>query len=307
MHTRFRFVRRYRYVPVRTGLEACNSILFPVYQFYSPENVKIDHIVGNNPVGLLTKKHHLSFSFVSAQSAFEVFRNIPKIISPTARGDSIRVGGFGKSAVQQNPRHSDHSCCTGMLLVPWAASRLLDGGPPTFPRNPKPPICVASPILHGDIWIPIREANMALLKRPCQTNPISFASFLPRSRSLITLCFLKVCFPLHQRRFKILMANFFGRCRFFVLDPKKVWKGHHPKMAHPGFQPFGWPACKGEEAISELEDMKPPGCALQASEKISLVDHYVDGSGRQRIKGNDKLKRSQSYPLGFPDLNWHWF
>ena len=51
--------------------------------------------------------------------------------------------------------------------------------------------------------------------------------------------------------------------------------------------------------------MKPLGCELQASEKIFLVDHYVDGSGRQRIKGNSKLKQSQSYPLGFPDLNWH--
>ena len=39
-------------------------------------------------------------------------------------------------------------------------------------------------------------------------------------------------------------------------------------------------------------------------DKVSLVDRYMDGSGKQRIKGNKNLKMSQSYPLPPPGFAW---
>lgn len=39
-------------------------------------------------------------------------------------------------------------------------------------------------------------------------------------------------------------------------------------------------------------------------EKIALVDRYTDAGGKQRIKGNGNLKKSQSYPLQFLGFGW---
>lgn len=53
-------------------------------------------------------------------------------------------------------------------------------------------------------------------------------------------------------------------------------------------------SCKRE--ISELAQFRP---ATTRVTTVALVDRYLDGSGRMRIKGNKFLKASQSYPLGF--------
>lgn len=52
-----------------------------------------------------------------------------------------------------------------------------------------------------------------------------------------------------------------------------------------------------EESVEELEKFRP--LFQTKKDKVSLVDRYTDGSGRQRIKGNKNLKMSQSYPLPF--------
>lgn len=50
---------------------------------------------------------------------------------------------------------------------------------------------------------------------------------------------------------------------------------------------------QGDVSISQLSDFRPRSSPI---EQVSLVDRYIDGSGRTRIKGNPNLKKSQSYP-----------
>lgn len=50
------------------------------------------------------------------------------------------------------------------------------------------------------------------------------------------------------------------------------------------------------EAIEELAEFSQP---FDRDERIALVEHYHDASGKSRIKGNQMLKGSQSYPRGF--------
>lgn len=52
----------------------------------------------------------------------------------------------------------------------------------------------------------------------------------------------------------------------------------------------------GDSCIEELGEFKRP---FVESERISLVDHYLDSKGQRRIKGNSNLKGSQSYPVPF--------
>lgn len=82
-----------------------------------------------------------------------------------------------------------------------------------------------------------------------------------------------------------------------VLRLMEVWR-HRLSMGS-----YGAPSEKptwlysSNEAITHLEEFKPRG--VKCEEKVSLVDHYLDGEGNKRIKGNSNLKLSQSYPVGF--------
>lgn len=52
---------------------------------------------------------------------------------------------------------------------------------------------------------------------------------------------------------------------------------------------------KGHQAINDLDDYAPPFVA-PCPTAVSLVDHYIDSKGVKRVKGNSRLKQSQSYP-----------
>lgn len=54
----------------------------------------------------------------------------------------------------------------------------------------------------------------------------------------------------------------------------------------------------GESAIQELADFRPRRSSSSRT-AVALVDKYIDGAGRVRIKGNSNLKASQSYPRMF--------
>ena len=55
------------------------------------------------------------------------------------------------------------------------------------------------------------------------------------------------------------------------------------------------PLCQGSASIDQLEDFKP---YIRTRDVVPLVTRYMDGSGKERIKGNTNLKKSQSYPIG---------
>lgn len=76
----------------------------------------------------------------------------------------------------------------------------------------------------------------------------------------------------------------------------------HVAMSFPPFPAILFASSWGEELVEELEKFR--SLFQTKKDKVSLVDRYTDGSGRQRIKGNKNLKMSQSYPLPPPGFPW---
>ena len=67
---------------------------------------------------------------------------------------------------------------------------------------------------------------------------------------------------------------------------------------------YGGPSAKptwlysSEQCIDQLHKFRPR--YIPEQQKIELVEHYIDKSGKPRIKGGALLKSSQSYPRPFP-------
>lgn len=86
------------------------------------------------------------------------------------------------------------------------------------------------------------------------------------------------------------------------LGEEDVLRWIHVWRQHISMGAFGAKSLKptwlysSSEAIEELAEFSQP---FDRDERIALVEHYHDASGKSRIKGNQMLKGSQSYPRGF--------
>ena len=72
----------------------------------------------------------------------------------------------------------------------------------------------------------------------------------------------------------------------------------NPSFVLFGVFALGRPDCTilGRKEIEDLGKHKPKPHQLPRHEKKEMVQAYVDGSGKQRIKGGRDLKASQAYP-----------
>ncbi|CAL1163650.1 unnamed protein product, partial [Cladocopium goreaui] len=70
---------------------------------------------------------------------------------------------------------------------------------------------------------------------------------------------------------------------------------YHACRLEPGTGALAAPVC--HKIINELPDFKPTW--LPELPPVEMAVKYVDGSGKQRVKGGSSLKASQSYPLQF--------
>lgn len=52
----------------------------------------------------------------------------------------------------------------------------------------------------------------------------------------------------------------------------------------------------GREEIENLYEFKPYPHQLPKHEQKQMVEHYLDKSGKARVKGGADLKASQAYP-----------